>query len=89
MRLLQIFFTPTPCSSLFTFRNLVVDIFIQKFPDAFVDAVPTDRHEFADVHFTAKAEFLGFDGGILSSFFFGQSAEVLFHEPLRFGAVRC
>ena len=84
----NIFFTTTPCSSLFAFRNLVVDIFIKKFPDTFVERVSINGHEFADVHFSAKSEFLGFYSRILSSFFFGQAAEVLFHEPLCFGIIR-
>jgi len=69
--LLQNFFASTSYSSLFSFGDLVIELLMKKFLYTFIEGVSIDGHKFADVHFTTKAEFLGFNGRIVSSFFFG------------------
>lgn len=59
-------------------RNLLIERIVKKFGNALVERVSIDRHELADVHFAAKSKFLGFNSGIMSSFFFGQPMKMPF-----------
>ena len=74
----QIFFTPPPRSSLFSLGNLLIERIVKEFGNALVESMSIDRHELTDVHSAAKTEFLGFDGCIMSSFFFRQPMKVPF-----------